>query len=48
MHNAESLAVMCVLLYLLVRWPEWDFGSGRAVRRGKGRVGWLECWDFGK
>lgn len=47
LKNAESLAAICLFLYLLVLWPEWDLTSGRAVRRPPA-AGWLKDYDLNK
>lgn len=45
--NAETVATICLFLYLLVSWPEWELLSGRAVRRAE-VVGWIQNYDMNK
>ncbi|KAF7503480.1 hypothetical protein GJ744_003709 [Endocarpon pusillum] len=45
--NAESVATICLFLYLLVSWPEWELLSGRAVRRRE-VAGWIKNYEMNK
>ena len=43
--NTESVATICIFLYLLVLWPEWDFVSGRAAKRTD-ILWWIKNYDL--